>query len=236
MDEKERINKVFDGFYYDNFSVTNVKKGLLESAVVDVFNDNILTMLMLQELMKIGKVSMNEYKILDAGCGNGRMLRRFADLGIESENCYGVDVSSKVIDYAKYNSPACMNYEAGDISELDKFDNHMFDIIGCFGVLIHILDDNYINKIANEFDRVLKKDGIVFVTITDNSKWPEQMETFTRNIPIETMKHAFRRLNITNCMNAYSDSYNSEYSGGSILDQIMSGKIETSFKLLVFQK
>jgi 2-polyprenyl-3-methyl-5-hydroxy-6-metoxy-1,4-benzoquinol methylase len=236
MSEKERINKVFDNFYYDGFSITNKKNPLLDSTIVDIFNDHVLTMLMMQALVKAEKLNMNEYKFFDAGCGNGRMMRKFCELGIEPENCFGKDVSNEVIEFAKHNSPSVMNYSVGDISELETFDNHTFDIIGCFGVLIHVLDDDYIRKIANEFDRVLKKDGIIFVTVTDNAKWPEGMQTFTRNVPIETMKETFKRLNFVGCFNAYSDGYDQENSGGEILDLIMSGKKETSFKLLIFQK
>ena len=86
------------------------------------------------ELIKLAKPVKDGDKILDVGCGNGRLIEAF-----KSKNIYylGIDSNKKLIDYAK---PKYVNnrFIIGDILELDKILENNFNYVFCIAVFHHI--------------------------------------------------------------------------------------------------
>lgn len=78
-------------------------------------------------------------KVLDAGCGNGRLLEAFADKQIEY---LGIDNSRALLNLAKANYPT-YNFQELDLSAPDFADTNFlvgqkFDFIFCIAVLQHL--------------------------------------------------------------------------------------------------
>jgi len=100
------------------------------------------------EKMKIINKFLDKYKnlkILDAGCGEGILVDKYKEKGY---NIKGIDLN--------YSSK---NIIKGDIKKMPFKDNE-FDLILCLDVLEHI-NINEHEKIINELNRVIKKNGII---------------------------------------------------------------------------
>ena len=96
-------------------------------------------------------------RVLDVGCSFGKDCKFFVNKGFEA---YGIDLSKNMIKEArKYEKRA--KYYVMDIRNL-KFQNNYFDGIWCCAT-IHHLKKKDVPKALNEFYRVLKKGGILYV-------------------------------------------------------------------------
>lgn len=110
-------------------------------------------------LKKNGITHLGNLQILDVGCGRGKVLREFVQLGATPRNLNGIDLLWERIDYAKKLSPN-INFHFGNAENL-PFKNGCFQIILCFVTFSSIFDFNMKQKISKEMDRVLSKDGII---------------------------------------------------------------------------
>ncbi len=73
-------------------------------------------------------------KVLDVGCGNGRLLEALADKSI---NYLGTDNSSGLIELAQKNYPD-HNFLVEDVLSLDRIKDNNFDYIFSVAVLHHL--------------------------------------------------------------------------------------------------
>ena len=83
--------------------------------------------------------------IVDIGCGNGDMLRKLADFGLQNNynfNLIGIDANNFTINYAKKLSENYSNikYQCEDIFNAD-FSELKYDIVLCTLTLHHFEDD-----------------------------------------------------------------------------------------------
>ncbi len=106
----------------------------------------------------------NGQKVLDAGCGSGRLLELFKDNQIEYE---GIDISAKLINIAKserrqYNQKN-IHFQVGNLLFL-PYENKIFDLIFCVSTLQHIPSRENRFLVLKEILRVLKPGGRVFFT------------------------------------------------------------------------
>lgn len=89
------------------------------------------------EIRTFAEKVKNGDRVLDLGCGNGRLLEALKDKGIDY---LGVDSSSALVSLAQKNHPA-QKFIVGDILTLDGLketpDNY-YDFIFCLAVLQHI--------------------------------------------------------------------------------------------------
>lgn len=98
-------------------------------------------------------------KILDYGCGYGRVLKELYDHGYN--NLLGVDFSSEMIHRAKELYPYIdFNLIDGDTL---NFDDESFDSIVLVAVLNCIHEEEKQVRLMKELYRVLKRDGIIYV-------------------------------------------------------------------------
>ena len=98
-------------------------------------------------------------KILDLGCGNGRLLESFRGNAVEY---VGIDNSSRLIDEARKKYPG-NEFLAFDGFKIPFEDNH-FDLIFCIAVLHHIPGRQMRNDFLQEALRVLKPGGKIILT------------------------------------------------------------------------
>ena len=98
--------------------------------------------------------------ICDAGCGpSGHIGRYLFDKGTK---VIGVDISEKCIELAKLNNTD-MKFECADIGNM-PFDDNSFDGLISFYSIINT-PKIYVNKIFNEFCRVLKQQSYLLVAV-----------------------------------------------------------------------
>lgn len=99
-------------------------------------------------------------KVLDVGCGNGRLA---AFLKNELIHYIGLDNNKKLLSIAKKNNPKA-TFRYGDILKL-PFPIHSFDTIWCIAVLHHIPTKKLQLKALREMRRVLKKGGFLILMV-----------------------------------------------------------------------
>lgn len=104
----------------------------------------------------------NGDKVLDAGCGNGRLLWLFKDKAI---NYIGVDISENLVDLAKKKHPR-NNFIVADNLNLPFSDNN-FDKVFSVAVLHTIPSREMREKAILELKRVLKPKGLLILTVWD---------------------------------------------------------------------
>lgn len=95
-------------------------------------------------------------KILDVGCGTGRMLSYFADV-----EKYGIDISIDMVKMSRGKGiEACM----GNVEKLPYCDE-TFDMVICTDVLEHVFD---LHKTLLEINRVVKAGGYIILRVPQN--------------------------------------------------------------------
>lgn len=123
-------------------------------------------------------------KILEIGCGNGRWLVWLAQKGAE---VYGIDYCKNAIKLAKKNfriNNVCGILKVEDARNL-SFKDEEFDFVFSLGVIEHFNETIIALK---EHYRVLKKGGIVFVTVP-NLLAPFTFEHFVFHLLRGTIKY-----------------------------------------------
>ncbi len=101
-------------------------------------------------------------KILDFGCGNGRLLELFANKKI---NYYGTDISEKLIQLAKQKYADAHFTKTNPSQTSLAFANEFFNTTYSIAVFHHFPSEEYRKKIAQELYRVTKKDGYIIITV-----------------------------------------------------------------------
>ena len=129
------------------------------------------------ELIKLAESVKNGDKILDVGCGNGRLIEAFKNKKI---NYLGVDNSKKLIEAAKINFlysrlPAQAGlrgndeteyeFKNADILELDKLPENNFDYIFCIAVLHHLPGEDLRIEALRQMKNKLKPGGKIIITV-----------------------------------------------------------------------
>ncbi|MCX6795566.1 MAG: class I SAM-dependent methyltransferase [Candidatus Falkowbacteria bacterium] len=99
--------------------------------------------------------------ILDAACGNGRLLEAFKDKKIDY---LGLDNSSELIMLAKNNYPD-KEFLVDDLLALDFAKNKNFDWIFCVAALHHLPGDNLRIKALKNLALKLKSQGRLVLTV-----------------------------------------------------------------------
>lgn len=122
----------------------------------------------LNRMFKIIEESGYDYKgkkrILDFGCGAGRMIRWIKPY-IQKFEAWGTDISSEHIYWAnKYLKPPFNFATTTTIPHL-PFEDRYFDIVYCGSVFTHI--DDLTDAWLLELRRILSKNGMLFVTLHD---------------------------------------------------------------------
>ena len=117
----------------------------------------------LKYAVKTIAINKQNQKILEAGCGAGRIL---AYLHFKNFNVFGIDFIESAIKKIKLKYEG-INAEVGDITNT-IFDDGTFDTILAFG-LYHNFEYENLKKAFFETKRILKKNGILcFSFRTDN--------------------------------------------------------------------
>lgn len=96
--------------------------------------------------------------ICSAGCGPcGHVENYFFQKGL---NVIGIDISEKCIEIAKRHYPD-IQFEAGDFTKLKYRDSSFDGLISYYSIID--TPRFYLDKVLNEFNRVLKRNGLLLL-------------------------------------------------------------------------
>lgn len=107
-------------------------------------------------------------KILDSGCGTGRLIHRLMVEGVQPENLIGLDLSEEMLKIAEDKYPK-VRFISGDAENL-PFEDDSFDVVIASFLIVHLAD---LEKAFQEAYRVLKAGGIFIVTNINQRKAPK---------------------------------------------------------------
>lgn len=119
-------------------------------------------------------------KILDLGCGNGRLLNLLNDYNIEY---IGVDNSKELIKEAGKKHPEG-NFKIAQLTSL-PFTANKFNLIFSIAVIHHLPSQEKRREAVREIKRVLKKEGLLIVSVwnLNRPKYLKQIQKSQRNHP-----------------------------------------------------
>ena len=110
----------------------------------------------------IGRVKPG-IKILDLGCGNGRMADIFRNKAV---SYLGIDNSEKLIDLARLRQAGHENFsfKVGDMTKLENL-KESFDLILVIASLHHLPTQKLRTLFLKEVSRLLKKNGRAIISV-----------------------------------------------------------------------
>ena len=107
------------------------------------------------------------HSFVDLGCGDGSLLNALNNRNfIHNKEVYAVDLSQKRINNVKLinDNFKCIVSDATNVKALE---NNSIDIVVSTQVIEHVDDE----KMINEFNRVLSKNGIIYLTTVYKKKY-----------------------------------------------------------------
>ncbi len=102
-------------------------------------------------------------KILDLGCGNGRLYKFLKDQNLNVDY-YGLDNAEKLISICKEKYPEVADrFKVGEIFKL-PYDESQFDVVICIATFHHLSDYTQRINTLEQVRRVLKPGGYLLMT------------------------------------------------------------------------
>ncbi len=106
-------------------------------------------------------------KILDAGCGEGQLLSMVSKkFGLFNPKLYGTDITAISLESAKKRIKNA-KFSLQDLKNLD-YKDEFFDVIMCTEVIEHVPE---YKKVLKEFERILKKGGLLIISFPNEFLW-----------------------------------------------------------------
>jgi 2-polyprenyl-3-methyl-5-hydroxy-6-metoxy-1,4-benzoquinol methylase len=114
------------------------------------------------EILPFTKLVKNEMKVLDVGCGNGRLVPEFKGRKVKY---LGIDFSQSLIDQAKLRFPSrrFLNRDITSSTDWDRIGE--YDAVFCLGVLHHIPDRKRQHEVLQQLYAHTKPGGFVVISV-----------------------------------------------------------------------
>jgi len=112
---------------------------------------------------------LDNEKILDWGCGPGRVIRHMPEILKSNTKFYGTDYNAESINWCKQNIRN-VAFNHNNLQAELPYRNNYFDAIYGISIFTHLSKEMHFNWLQ-ELSRVLKPKGIIFITTQgDNFK------------------------------------------------------------------
>lgn len=95
-------------------------------------------------------------RVLEAGCGNGRIVEHFLERGISADNIVGIDLSEGMLTIAKKDNPS-VRFIHADITQPESIGD-TFDLVTC-SMVLEGLGHKTFRRALNNFAQWLRKGG-----------------------------------------------------------------------------
>lgn len=112
--------------------------------------------LILEQMLKRFLSVNKKYRILDVGCGTGKILQMLSQFG----EIYGIDSSPIAVNLCQKRG--LTNLFTVDLEGKFPFRNNYFDVVCAFDLFEHLENEG---KILSEILRIVKPDAYLFVTV-----------------------------------------------------------------------
>lgn len=124
------------------------------------------------ELVNYAKNVKEGASVLDAGCGNGRLIEAFEGKKI---NYVGIDQDEQLIKHAREQKPG-YKFFVGDLLELGKIPEYNFNHLISIAVLHHVPGKQLRIEILRQFKNKIEKDGEIIFTVWNlwSDKWDKK--------------------------------------------------------------
>ena len=123
-------------------------------------------------LEKLSEILPKGSSVLDIGCGAGIPIDRFLiDKGYK---VMGIDISEKMIEFAKKNIPEA-TYKIEDMMDLQEKEYEVNAVVSFYAIFHTPREDH--EKIFNVIGSFLSKGGLILVTMGSN-EWEGEKENF----------------------------------------------------------
>jgi SAM-dependent methyltransferase len=129
---------------------------------------------MRQVLIETGFSLASNSRILDLGCGAGRMIRWLGGYAVSGE-VWGCDISAQHVIWCQQNLSPPFNFSSITTSPHLPFEDRYFDLIYAGSVFTHISE--LVDAWLLELRRVLRPGGRAYITIHDK----HSLEIFKRD-------------------------------------------------------
>lgn len=146
------------------------------NAIAQGYAQKIETMGPKQERLKFLSLLSPHSAILDIGCSAGRDSRFFAH---KSMIVTGIDVSEKLLEIAKSNSPRSVKYLKQDMRHL-SFPPLSFDGIWANASLLHLKREE-VKPVLLSFYKLLRPAGILFIRVKEGTGENDIQEDLSSN-------------------------------------------------------
>jgi len=110
-------------------------------------------------------------RVLDSGCGNGRLLELFKDCNVDY---IGIDNSEKLLEIARNKHPQ-QKFQLADSLSL-PFPNDYFNKIFSIAVFHHIPSKELRLRFLKEAKRALRPDGLLILTVWNLWQRPKTLK------------------------------------------------------------
>ena len=132
-------------------------------------------------------------RLLDLGCGNGRLRQALHIDLVRDGEYFGFDASEKLLDVARKEFPKD-HFFHGDFTKALPFGDDNFEVVSGVASFHHILSTSEQIKFLQECCRILKPGGTLFLTtwkIPKKHFWPNFWKGNGKNwvIPFGVEKH-----------------------------------------------
>jgi len=160
----------------------------------------------------------NMKRVLDFGCGCGRVLRWFED---QRGSCkfYGTDINEAAIDWCSENLHFAKFSKNNPLPSL-PYPNERFDLIYGISVFTH-LNEDYQKAWLEELQRIIKPKGVLILT-THGDHWAymdllnEEYEKFRSN------GFLYKRISTTGGVDGLPDFYQVAYHSREYVERVWS--------------
>jgi SAM-dependent methyltransferase len=104
----------------------------------------------------------DKLSILDWGCGTSRVLRHLPEIISSSNSFYGTDYNKKYVKWCSENLEG-INFKLNKLNPPLDFSKNSFDFVYGISIFTHLSEKLHYDWM-NELARVLKNEGILFLT------------------------------------------------------------------------